>query len=835
MMQKINSDRGVDSRDHLDINHRALSHSNIEIHQSSVDREQVIPHLKLLGYQPGDHLFLRFLLGKGDAGRTNDKGRKNQCTFPDLPWQKIAAYQAEKRGVYFVVNGSGHKDADVQTGRAIFYEHDNLDKERSAALWQDLGLPEPTLQLDTGGKSIHSYWVFTEPCPVEDWKKLQSDLLEFAEADRTLKNPSRVMRLAGCLHPATCQQATIISDSGQRYTFEQLRKIVPSAQQLSPSITVPLAGATDREIERALAVIPRRIVDTGTYPMYRNVLWALKSHYGAERAIALMEHHSPSKECGWDIAQVCRSGGKHITLGSLFYYAKQHGFEFEETAKMPESQQPQETFHSIAEASDDNDPVTPEEIQAVLAESSSRPDLAFIHSSLMQPLQQRARLLNIPVECFIGAILPVAASLLKVGTRLRLWAATDWYAPAILWTALVGESGTAKSPVWETAIAPLHTLQTHWDDQYEAALEDYEEGLAEWEKRDKEQRGKKPKKPVPRELYFQDATLEAIALAISHYPEHGTICAVDELTQFSKGFDAYRNGKGGDRSKWLSAYDGKGLKVNRKGETRISMQRSTISLSGGIQPEILKREMGNMQVNDGFWQRIAYFPIPLTKAPIPGKGEASNLSELLELAYQRLDAFAVQMFCLDSEANSLWNQWFEECENLKVKELHPAIRTLYPKAKERAARIALVIHCLNAAIEGTDPLQEIPAKTLQGSIDLTRWTLTHTRLLFADFGQGENPQVVKLIRFVERFRGMGWIAARAVMRWFSRPIAAKDARAFMMQVVELGYAVTNGEEPHSKKFKIQIVPDTPDKSLQSLAGEGIEAPDKSPDKSPDRV
>ncbi|UIE35997.1 DUF3987 domain-containing protein [Leptodesmis sichuanensis] len=827
MVKKINSDRGVDSRDRFTESNSSTYHSTSEVFKPQVDTKQAIAHLKLLGYQPGNPVFLRFFYDKNDPRKADDKGRKANGAFPALSWQKVEAYQGDKRGIYFVVNGGGHCDADVQAGRAFFYEHDNLSKELSASLWRELGLPEPTFQVDTGGKSIHSYWVLIEPCTVEDWKIFQADLLEFADADRNLKNPSRVMRLAGCLHPATNQKATIISNSGKCYSFEELRAVVPSAQKAVPITAVPPARDTDREIERALAVIPRRIANTGTYPMYRNVLWAVKSRYGTERAIALMEHHSPSKECGWDIAQVCRSGGKNITLGSLFYYAKQYGFEFEETAKMRESQQPQEKFHLISEESDDDDPVTLEGIRAILAESSSRPDLAFIHPSLMQPLQQRARLLNIPLECFIGAILPVAASLLKVKTNLCLSAATNWYAPPILWTALVGESGTAKSPVWETAIAPLNTLQTQQDHQYEAASRDYEEALVEWEKRDKEQRGKKPQKPVPRELYFQDATLEAIALAISHYPEHGTLYAVDELTQFSKGFDAYRNGRGGDRAKWLTAYDGQGLKVNRKGATRISMARSAISLSGGIQPEILQREMGNLQVIDGFWQRIAYFPIPLTKAPIPREGETCNLSEILESAYQCLDAFPAQTFYLDSEANKSWKQWFAECENLKVKELHPAIRALYPKAKERAARIALVIHCLNAAIEGTNPPEKIPAKTLQGAIDLTRWTLTHTRLLFADFGQGENPQAVKLVRFVERFRGMGWIAARDVMRWYSRrQMDAKDARVFMMQVVNFGYAVTNGEEPDSKKFRIQIVPDTPDKSLQDLSLQRIEAPDK---------
>jgi hypothetical protein len=65
---------------------------------------------------------------------------------------------------------------------------------------ESLELPEPTFRVDTGGKSVHSYWVFTQPIPIADWGELQGDLLEYVDGDRSIKNPSRVMRLAGCWH-----------------------------------------------------------------------------------------------------------------------------------------------------------------------------------------------------------------------------------------------------------------------------------------------------------------------------------------------------------------------------------------------------------------------------------------------------------------------------------------------------------------------------------------------------------------------------------------------------------------------------------------------------------
>ena len=43
-------------------------------------------------------------------------------------------------------------------------------------------------------------------------------------------------------------------------------------------------------------------------------------------AIRLMEAHSPSEQCDWDVEQVCLSGGDHIGPGTLFHYAKQYGW-----------------------------------------------------------------------------------------------------------------------------------------------------------------------------------------------------------------------------------------------------------------------------------------------------------------------------------------------------------------------------------------------------------------------------------------------------------------------------------------------------------------------------
>ena len=202
--------------------------------------------LSALGYGPTDTVFFRAIGPNG--ARKLDGTLVHQL-------DELQTLNSEGYGIYFVVNGGGHADANVKTGRATFYEHDDLDKPIQIDLWQTLGLPEPTFQIDTGGKSIHSYWVLNHPMPIADWKVLQKDLLEFANADRSIKNPSRVMRLAGFNHQKTGRESVIVSNGGTRYKFEELRSMVtvPEPAPKKKSSPVVTLSCADDDLAKILA------------------------------------------------------------------------------------------------------------------------------------------------------------------------------------------------------------------------------------------------------------------------------------------------------------------------------------------------------------------------------------------------------------------------------------------------------------------------------------------------------------------------------------------------------------------------------------------------------
>ena len=90
-----------------------------------------------------------------------------------------------------------------------------------------------------------------------------------------------------------------------------------------------------------------------------------------------------------------------------------------------------------------------------------------------------------------------------IGNTRRIQLKRGWSAPAIIWTAIVGESGTSKTPAFKLVMRPMRdrqrkALEAHAEamKQYEADLAHYDKALSAW-KRDKKTEEPPPTKPDP--------------------------------------------------------------------------------------------------------------------------------------------------------------------------------------------------------------------------------------------------------------------------------------------------------------------------------------------------
>ncbi|MBD2016161.1 DUF3987 domain-containing protein [Microcoleus sp. FACHB-53] len=245
-----------------------MVHTPIKTTALTIDRNQATTQLRLLGYQPGENVYMRFFVPDTDprygtpaAARKTDK----------LNWEEVERYQNDGYGVYFVINGGGHKDSEVKVGRAVFCEWDDRPIENQIFAWQSLNLLEPTMQIGTR-KSVHNYW--RADLTKDQWIELQQDLLVYTQSDQKLKNPSRVLRLAGCWHlkpgyePMPCD---IIHHSEKVYTYDELRAAIPRRQQPEqPTIDYqpPISG--DVPLYQFLTKDDRALIDQGAGQGSRN-------------------------------------------------------------------------------------------------------------------------------------------------------------------------------------------------------------------------------------------------------------------------------------------------------------------------------------------------------------------------------------------------------------------------------------------------------------------------------------------------------------------------------------------------------------------------------------
>ena len=112
----------------------------------------------------------------------------------------------------------GTKNQHIDGFQCLFAECDGgLSHSEQAELPVRAGLPQPSLQVDTGGKSIHHYWVLNEVIDVPRWSVLQlgiaaklNNFCPEAGADESLADASQVMRLPGVPHPETNRMSRLL-------------------------------------------------------------------------------------------------------------------------------------------------------------------------------------------------------------------------------------------------------------------------------------------------------------------------------------------------------------------------------------------------------------------------------------------------------------------------------------------------------------------------------------------------------------------------------------------------------------------------------------------------
>jgi len=400
-------------------------------------------------------------------------------------------------------------------------------------------------------------------------------------------------------------------------------------------------------------------------------------------------------------------------------------------------------------------------------------------------------------------VLAVAASC--IGNSYRVILKRGWTEPAVLWCAIVGESGSLKSPAFRLALRPLRRAQQRANKEYQEALSRhqaevmrFEAAKVEWKKRGcKTDPPVSPEAPELRRLMVSDVTVEALAPILLANPR-GLLLSRDELSGWVGGFDRYAaGGKGADASNWLSMYDAEAVIVDRKtGNVKtIFVPAAAVSVVGTIQPGTLTRVFTREHRENGMLARLlltmpARKPALWTETEIHESIEgrfAELIDTLLNLA-PGLDEEGdprPRLIPLDPEAKAVFVAWHDD----HARELNEATGDLaagYSKLKGICARLALVIHCVRVA-DRDSTLQDpayVDAASVTCAIRMTEWFKAEAYRVYAMLAETDDDRERR--ELVELIKRKGGSATVRELNRSSRMFAnAADAEAALEGLVEV--------------------------------------------------
>ncbi len=383
---------------------------------------------------------------------------------------------------------------------------------------------------------------------------------------------------------------------------------------------------------------------------------------------------------------------------------------------------------------------------------------------------------------------------------------SGWYAPSVLWTAAVVDSGQQKSPA-QSAVTRLlyqrqgHDLKEHQERliDYQKQLTNYECVLADW-KRTKGPKGEppeRPEEPTCKRIIISDSTIEAVADRLQDN-QRGLLLDRDELSGWLGSHDQYRSGRGSDVSHWLSCYNAKPLLIDRKTSTRktIYVERAAVSITGGIQPRILARMLGKHHFENGLAARFAFGMPPKTNKQWSEASVSEDTSDALDWIYDWLlslrfgqdhDGKPIPIdLSLSPDGKEAFVAFYNQ-HGLEQAELIGDLAALWAKLEEVAARIALVMHLVRCATDDSTLVSQnaVDAQSVAMGVTLARWFGIEGRRIYGVLAESDEDRDRRLLIELVQRKG-GRITARDLSKSSRRYPTSDAAEHALIELVEAG-------------------------------------------------
>ncbi len=678
----------------------------------------------------------------------------------------------------------GTTAADVALARAVCADFDNGTTPAEAlARVAAAGLPVPTVVVASGG-GAHCWWRLAEPLQdLKRWTAIQKGIIRATGSDTKIHDPPRIMRLPGYRnrkpkYPDAPMAEIVDCDPERVYPVDVFDVALPAVVE-APRPPRPAAVTPGSMSEHS-----RRFLEEGIH--------------GTEgRAVTAFEVACDLAGRGWSEAEAaaailprCESLG--IAGDEL---ARDIPRQIHNAFKAPRDPRGGDALPPIPEWVPFPVATLPDPIRTYTVEAAA----------------------GIGVDPSMIALPLLTAAAAAIGNSRRVEVRPGWIEPPVIWSAIVAESGSGKTPALSAALRFVHEVQAERFRDHGAAMADHEADVAAHEKQvtawrrsknkaDAAHPGPPPSPPTAERFVTSDITTEALAVLLGANPR-GVLVAVDELAGWFGGFDAYRSGRGGaDAPRWLSMHSAGPVTVDRKGSGALFVPSAAVSVTGGIQPGTLVGALGQRHVENGMLARLVLtMPPRLPRkwtTTAPGFATVDAMTRLWgTLLTIPVPATGPRVLDLSPDAVPLFVDWYGEIGAEQSATTGP-VASMLSKVEALAARLALVVHVVRQAHGDTDAGDRIDAVSMSAGIALARWAAGEARrvyrVLLADGAASTTTQDDEAaVQWIEA-RG-GFATIRDIGHGLTRFKAPGAAEAVCRRLVASGRATrevaTTGGRP----------------------------------------
>lgn len=337
-----------------------------------------------------------------------------------------------------------------------------------------------------------------------------------------------------------------------------------------------------------------------------------------------------------------------------------------------------------------------------------------------------------PAACAMGALAACSGALDQRFT-LKMKRTGNWQVRPRLWTMLVGDPSTKKTPLISSCVAPLRTYENK-------VVARYQSDMARWKAEPKDERGDEPASPT--RFIFNDITTEKMGEMLSRQ-DRGALFENDEMSGWIGAMDKYSGGKGSsaDRSFWAKAYNGGPITVDRLGRGETYVQNLCLAVLGAIQPDRLP-EVGKL-TSDGLLQR--FLPVMMRRAHYPQEAASDVPYE----GYAGLVQFLIDMrpagLLMDEGARGAAEEFQRFIFGLESMEgLGKSFCTFAGKLTGVHGSLSLLLHLIEDPANAVyEPVSERVVRA--AARILTEFTLPHAMELYRSTTDGADWEAIQTL------------------------------------------------------------------------------------------